>query len=144
MPQIGQETHSVRTSFRISRRRFVRKTRHFETTPQIRCRVAVVAANSRGITKGICKGWGELTVVKNGATRRRPRGREKKWPGYRENQPAPISLTRNVESIEEGPKTLSDPPGATTISEEEVLLCGGLWEASAVQKPLLPSPHALL
>ena len=57
MPQIGQETQYMRTSFRISRRRFVRKTRHFETTPHIRCRVAVYAANSRGITEGICKGW---------------------------------------------------------------------------------------
>ena len=81
-------------------------------------------------------------MVKHGATRRRPRGREK-WPGYRETQPAPVSLTHNVESTEEGPKALSVPLGATT-AEEEVLLCGGLWEASAVQKPLLPSPHALL
>ena len=49
----------------------------------------------------------------------------KKWPGYRETPTAPNSLTRNVESTEEGPQALSFSPGATEISEEAVL-CGGL------------------
>ena len=97
--------------------------------------MALVAAFLRGSTKGVCKAGGgtlEHPTPHGGRGQKwcdqtaAPAGK-KKWPGDREKPCClvPVSLTRNVESTEEGSKALSDPPGATDISEEAVL-CGGL------------------